>query len=45
MFDDLKTEVLEFATDEEIKDIEISLAKMNSDVQDLEERFTTFLHK
>ncbi|GFS53249.1 DUF1758 domain-containing protein [Nephila pilipes] len=35
-FDDLKTEYFESATDEEILEIEISLAEMDSDIQDLE---------
>ncbi|GFS91253.1 hypothetical protein NPIL_572781 [Nephila pilipes] len=35
-FDDLKTEYFESTTDEEILEIEISLAEMDSDIQDLE---------
>ncbi|GFS43342.1 hypothetical protein NPIL_292631 [Nephila pilipes] len=35
-FDDLKTEYFKSATDEEILEIEISLAEMDSDIQDLE---------
>ncbi|GFT86016.1 uncharacterized protein NPIL_238451 [Nephila pilipes] len=43
-FDDSKTEYFESTTDEEILEIEISLAEMDSDIQDLEVRFTTLLH-
>ncbi|GFU03771.1 hypothetical protein NPIL_78991 [Nephila pilipes] len=43
-FDDLKTEYFESAMDEEILEIEISLSEMDSDIQDLEVRFTTLLH-
>ncbi|GFS31953.1 hypothetical protein NPIL_541081 [Nephila pilipes] len=41
-FDDLKTEYFESATDEEILEIEISLAEMDSDIQDLETGVVTF---
>ncbi|GFT75131.1 hypothetical protein NPIL_628041 [Nephila pilipes] len=43
-FDDLKTEYFESATNEEINEIEMSLGEMDSDIQELEVRFTAFLH-
>ncbi|GFS66373.1 hypothetical protein NPIL_364881 [Nephila pilipes] len=43
-FNGLKTEYFESAMDEEINEIEISSAEMDSDIQDFEVRFTTLLH-
>ncbi|GFT43747.1 hypothetical protein NPIL_495661 [Nephila pilipes] len=43
-FDVLKTAYFESAKDEEINEIGILIAEMDSNIQDLEARFTTLLH-
>ncbi|GFT18876.1 hypothetical protein NPIL_128931, partial [Nephila pilipes] len=43
-FDDLKTRCFESATDEKMNGIQISLAELDSDMQELEIKFKTLYH-